>query len=161
MPGSGQLASAQARAAVGAPAGSAHHLHPPLAQQALRRPEGKQALPHVTHTLGERKPAAIGAWAAFATSAKIVHGSAPGEVLVKAGLPRRPRGTSVTHGAHETLRQTPTTRPMTFTSELSIGLRASFSGCSLMWSRSLKKRLTVASLSPTSATTISPSRAVC
>ena len=34
-----------------------------------------------------------------------------------------------------------------------------FSGCSRMWSVSLKKRLTVAS-SPTSATTISPSVAV-
>ena len=132
-----------------------------MAQQALRRPDGKQALPHVTHTLGERKPAAIGARAAFATSAKIVHGRAPGEILVQARLSRGPHGRSTAHGVHETLRQTPTTRPMTFTSELSIGLRASFSGCSLMWSRSLKKRLTVASLSPTRATTISPLRAVC
>src|SRR5215212_9383284 len=54
---------------------------------------------------------------------------------------------------HVTLRSTPTTRPSTRTSFERIGSRASFSGCSRMWSDSRKKRLTVAS-SPTRATTI-------
>ncbi len=57
------------------------------------------------------------------------------------------------------LRISPTTRPRTLTSRTRIGSIVSFSGCRRMWSPSRKKRLTVAS-SSTSATMISPSRAV-
>src|SRR4051794_5434209 len=62
------------------------------------------------------------------------------------------------HGAHRTLRNTPTTRPSTFASRVRIGLKSLFAGCSRTRSFSRKNRFTVAS-SSISATTISPLRA--
>ena len=117
----------------------------------LGRPVGAQALPDAVEPLLEREPAAAGAV-----------GRAQRRVR-PADRARRSRTSSGRSATAGLMRPSSGRRPpCRAPSPRCCGWAPaeSFSGWSLTWSDSLKKRLTVASDSPTSATTISPFFAV-
>src|SRR4051794_21729290 len=100
--------------------------HLGAAHRALRRPGGVQALPYAIEPLLEREPAAVG------TTKSLVAARA----RWRERHLREPR--RCCHRAHETLLNTPTTRPITAASRVRMGSIASFSGWSRMWSDSRK-----------------------
>ena len=85
--------------------------------------------------------------AAARRSAARARGAVAPAASRRRGEQRRP-GPSSSARAHDTLLQTPTTRPSTCDVAVRIGSSAAFSGCRRTWSFSRKKRLTVASALP-------------